>query len=251
LWEIHFVNSTDSTDTYDVYYPFFSNNAYQYAGYTPLLSVSAAPTAELGANVATLSPTQMVFNCNGVFADNTFRAGESLTQQTTLADLENQIVSALNRGVALLPGYSASGAGTWADSSEYYNNVENTTGQPWNQYAQFLHQLGVSIGGKNYGFAFDDQDGNASDIGVSTFTSATITFAPWGTVANPVTSGITIRSLFASSYGTSGSNPGNPAQNQVSPPTPPSPPSGNSTPSGPNSANAPLSFKSFLASSQP
>ena len=253
LWEIHFVNTTDASDTYDVYYPFFTNNAYLYAGYTPLLSVGAAPTTELGANVASLSPTQMVFNCNGVFADNSFRSGESKTQQTTLADLENQIVSALNRGVALLPGYTASGTGTWADANYYYDtNGLNTTGQAWNQYAQFLHQSSVSLGGKNYGFAYDDQDGHASDIGVSTFTSATVTFRAWGTYTAPTPPGvISLRSFLSSKFaGTSSPAVVGAPNNQISTP-PPVAPQVTTLTTTPNSANAPLSLKNFLAGSQP
>jgi hypothetical protein len=37
----------------------------------------------------------------------------------------------------------------------------------------------------NYGFAFDDQAGQASDIGVAGADSVTITLAPWATGLNP------------------------------------------------------------------
>jgi hypothetical protein len=131
----------------------------------------------------------MVFACNGVFADNTFRKAQysTVSQQKVLADLENQMVSALNRGVGLLQGVNdadpSDTANTWEDGSLYYNN--NPDDQVWNRYAQFLHQDSVSIDGKNYGFAFDDQDGYASDIGVGSFDSARIVLESWSDSTPP------------------------------------------------------------------
>jgi len=196
---LRFKTDGDPTD-YDVYYPFFTDNQYLWAtkGYVPSLTPVAAPSWSAGADFTALSPSDMVFSCNGVFADNTFRPNMNATQQTTLATLENKVVSALNRGVALLPGYTSSGAGSWDDSSVYYGN--NASGQVWNEYAQFLHKSSVSIGGLNYGFAFDDQAGQASDIAVASFDSATITLSPWATGTPP--------------------SPPNPPD----PPTPPTPP---------------------------
>ena len=101
-----------------------------------------------------------------------------------MGNLENQIVSWLNRGVALLPGYNAAspGTGDWLDSSKYYVTGPGNSGTTtWNHYAQFFHQTSVSIDGKNYGFAFDDQQGKASDIGVGSFSSVTITLGAWTT----------------------------------------------------------------------
>lgn len=130
-----------------------------------------------------MSPSAMVFGCNGVFADNKYRndPDNPLTadQLTVLADLENQMVSALNRGMAKHGNTSAG----WHDTSLYYQN--NAEGQAWNRYAEFLHKNTVSIDGKNYGFAFDDQGGQASDIGVGSFTNATITLGPWSVGSGP------------------------------------------------------------------
>lgn len=174
----HFICDQDSSTTYDVYYPFFTDNQYFWAGYTPALTPAHSPTEAAGADLNQSSPTEMVFSNNGVFADNSFRKASYPTadQQKVLGDLENQIVSALNRGVALRPGYTVSGAGSWKDASLYYEN--NGDGQVWNRYAQFLHQDSISIDGLNYGFAFDDQAGQASDIGVAGVDSVTITLAP-------------------------------------------------------------------------
>ena len=181
----HFICDQDSSITYDVYYPFFTDNKYFWAGYTPALTPAHSPAEAAGADLNQSSPTEMVFSNNGGFADNSFRKATYPTadQQKVLGDLENQIVAALNRGVALRPGYSVSGANSWKDASLYYEN--NGDGQVWNRYAQFLHQDSVSIDGLNYGFAFDDQAGQASDIGVSGVDSVTITLAPWATDLNP------------------------------------------------------------------
>ena len=182
---LRFTTPMDMTN-YDLYYPFFEDNQYFWAGYTPAFTPTTAPTWMAGADVSSMSPSQMVFECNGVFADNTFRPTMNPTEQSTMATLENKVVSALNRGVALLPGYTVSGVGDWKDADYFYGSPLNTTGQPWNHYAQFLHQTTVSLGGLNYGFSFDDQTGQASDIGVASFNSVTVTLSPWATVSvNP------------------------------------------------------------------
>ncbi len=183
--------SPDDPDNiaYDVYYPFLNANRYYWAGYTPALPPGDPPPHTAGANYAAYSPSEMVFACNGVFADNAFRQAQypAAGQQKVLADLENQIVSALNRGVAQLQGINHTApsdtSNTWADHGQYYEN--NQHNQPWNRYAQFLHQNSVSIDGKNYGFAFDDQNGYASDIAVANFESVRIVLESWSASAPP------------------------------------------------------------------
>jgi hypothetical protein len=66
-----------------------------------------------------------------------------------------------------------------------------------------LHKHSVSIDGKNYGFAFDDQQGHASDIGVGSFNSARIVLESWSddtstAPPSPSPSTISIRDLLAS-----------------------------------------------------
>jgi len=204
---LQFVDSANPTTgtLYNVYYPFLNGNRYYWAGYTPQLTPGDAPPGATGANYTALSPSEMVFACNGVFADNSFRTAAYPTpdEQKVLADLENQIVSALNRGVAQLQGINhttpSDTSNTWADHSQYYEN--NQQNQPWNHYAQFLHQTTVSIDGKNYGFAFDDQDGYASDIAVASFTSARIVLESWSDDTPPPappTNHVSMRDLMAS-----------------------------------------------------
>jgi Ca2+-binding RTX toxin-like protein len=86
-----------------------------------------------------------------------------------LGNLENQVVSALNRGVA------TRNIADWDDPTKYYNEGA------YNVYAQFFHQNGVTINNQAYAFAFDDQQGQASDISVAKFASATITLGAWTT----------------------------------------------------------------------
>ena len=106
-----------------------------------------------------------------------------------------------NSSLAQLAGYTVSGDDSWEDSTYYYGTAKNTTGQVWNSYAQFLHKDAVSIDGRNYGFAFDDQNGHASDIGVASFVSVSVTLSPWANVSvnppQPPTK-ITKRDFFAS-----------------------------------------------------
>jgi hypothetical protein len=168
---------------YDVYYPFFQDNRYTWQGAIPKFTPGYAPSWDLLVSAATLSPSSMVFSCNGVFADQANRTNFSKAQQGVVADLENQIVAALNRGVAELTPYASDPTGTWLDPLKYYGN--NTTGQVWNQYAQFLHKPNVSIAGLNYGFAFDDKGAQSSDVGVDHFNSVTITLEPWAATAPP------------------------------------------------------------------
>lgn len=183
FWE----QSDPSGFKFDVYYPFFENNHYFWAGYTPALPVGQAPAWSVLANVDSASPSSMVFSCNGVFADNAGRSSYSLVQQTVVADLENQMASALNRGVAQIDGYSVSSADSWLDTSQFYGHVNPSQGtqQVWNEYAQFLHEQDISIDGLNYGFAYDDKGAQSSDVGVTSFESVTLTLGAWSNTPGP------------------------------------------------------------------
>ncbi len=154
---------------YNVYYPFFTTNAASYSGYSPLLSVAAPPSWL--ANTTT-SPSSMVFGAHAVFADNTnqFPASKPVGQKV-LGNIENQLVAALNRGVALSPTPGT----TWSDPNAFYTTA------PYNRYAHFFHQSTVSIDKKAYGFPYDDQANESSDFSVTGLTQLSVTFGPWGT----------------------------------------------------------------------
>jgi hypothetical protein len=137
----------------------------------------------------------MVFACNGVFADNVARFGapdntlKSLNSllSNLLGNIENQVVSALNRGIAnsSTMGY-ANTTYAWVGTQQNNNTDHLPYYQPKstsNFYAGYFH---ANIGGMNvsqnrlaYGFAFDDQ-GNQSSTQVSTDPQAVkITLGPW------------------------------------------------------------------------
>lgn len=134
---------------------------------------------------------QMVFGCLGVFTDGTAQAIAGQMEGTgasgsTLLDIENTIVSAFNRGVAV---NAAIPAGTdvtdfWNVSSNFYP-APNAAGTNWsNLYAGFLHQPKVSVagaggGGLAYGFAYDDQGGKDTTLTSVLPTAVSITLQRW------------------------------------------------------------------------
>jgi hypothetical protein len=103
--------------TYDVYEPFFSTNGYP---------SFPAPPAWLAGTTST--PTEMVFAGDGVFADNknadaskqqplppAVPANRESDWRTLLGALENQVVTAFNRGVAL------NDYADWTYSNQFYS----------------------------------------------------------------------------------------------------------------------------------
>jgi len=102
-------------DVYNVYEPFWQTNGYKTtppSGY-PYPSVpEQAPTWITPAE----TPGQMVFGGDGVFADNLKQTPPlNGNQQILLGAIENQIVTALNRGIVLNPYQD------WLYSSKFLN----------------------------------------------------------------------------------------------------------------------------------
>lgn len=140
-------NVVGNSWTYDIYEPFFSTNGYP--------SFPAPPSWLAG---TTATPTEMVFAGDGVFADNAnadptkqqplppaVPANGETAWRTLLGALENQIVTALNRGV-VLNDYS-----DWTYSSQFYSvptqvnvNVGNTLTQVGEVYTVVK---GMSVSG--------------------------------------------------------------------------------------------------------
>jgi hypothetical protein len=126
---------------------------------------------------ASESGSEMVFACDGVFADAGLQQpGLNGNQITVLGDLEVQLSAALNRGVSSLPSPQ------WSNSSNFY-----PAGQPENLYAKFIHKgidsstnRFVFIDGKGYGFGFDETGGAPSKFeGVPLPATMTITLGIW------------------------------------------------------------------------
>src|SRR5262249_54008184 len=108
--------------------------------------------------VGGLSAGEQVFANNGVFADNGLRFGNSL-KSTVLGNLENQVVSALTRGVAGIatPSSYANTTAFWTDPVQAFPD-----GQKSNLYAKFLHTgkingTSIFIDGRVYAFPYADQ----------------------------------------------------------------------------------------------
>ncbi|HVX61287.1 MAG TPA: beta-1,3-glucanase family protein [Pirellulales bacterium] len=180
------ITGTGITGTAYVYEPFFSTNAPASASLSPV-DYSTRPPAPKWLSNPNETAGQMVFGNEGVFTDygTQLLPGSTTTKYdaTTagiLANLENQIVSALNRGIATKYNDTAD----WQNANNFY-----PAGQVYNQYAQFLHQQQVHgtpimIGGNAYAFAYDDQGGNSTTLSLLDQTSAVVTLGPW-TASSP------------------------------------------------------------------
>ncbi len=157
---------------------------------TQVTTPSGAQTVSLVVGpVPASGGSAMVFACNGIFADNVPRYGSpgpSLTsmsalQSSLLANIENQLVSALNRGIAnaattAYPDTTAAWAG--AGHLAFY-----PASAAANFYAGYLHAtvagVQVSVGGLAYGFAYDDQGGQSSTQAVTDPQAISIALRPW------------------------------------------------------------------------
>lgn len=135
------------TNVYQVFYPYFSTNMFM-----PVLGTNpvpppvwwkpgwgaAIPVSDGGplGNLNFISPaSQMVFACNGVFADNAYQAyayssstSTQLQDETVLGNIQNQLVTMLNRGInpgALLKSNLYQKIGYVAASDINPNNLGN------------------------------------------------------------------------------------------------------------------------------
>lgn len=153
------VTTSNPTSTY---YQFTTTDPSQSGVNFKVYSPFTPPAGDPAASQATWE----VFANAGVFADNTIQFS-SYGQQQILGNIENQLVSAMNRGVATQP-YSVWTAGP------YY-----PAGGTANWYAAFLHQDSITIDGHAYGFAFDDQGGNSTDLSINNPKVLTITLSSW------------------------------------------------------------------------
>ncbi|SEE64925.1 IPT/TIG domain-containing protein [Tenacibaculum sp. MAR_2010_89] len=124
------------------------------------------------------SSGQMTFAGIGLFADGSFRypgkSNKAINNQTVINGLENQISTALNRGIAIVDYKTAKTAGytttNWGKETSWYPK-----NQPQNYFSYFLHT--TKVGGTNiftlpivnktkssrgdymgraYGFAYDE-----------------------------------------------------------------------------------------------
>jgi hypothetical protein len=135
-------------------------------------------------SIMQLTSGEMVFGNTGFFADAALQ-GLIGVPKDTLGNIENQIVSAFNRGVAVLAGSSgplspsSNGQATqyWGTESNWY-----PAGQPENLFSWFLHTALIktdaifarppnpakdnrgNVMGSAYGFGFDEDPGPSPPV---------------------------------------------------------------------------------------
>lgn len=161
LWYLDFVGYTDAECT--------KPNGNRYRVYSPLTR------DPLGSYQNNESPGCMVFANDGVFADSSANAVVSGPRYVALG-LQRDIVSALNRGVALLGGTSGK-----RGENSFYWGLENKwypRGQTYNVFSRFMHTAKIgnqyisllpngtlgrpvkdaqgALMGMSYGFGFDE-----------------------------------------------------------------------------------------------
>jgi hypothetical protein len=125
-----------------------------------IVSVTVAPSSDHSVSFPRLfskAPTDfyqssgtMVFGCEGLLATVRNMAAPDANDEQVLKGLENQLATALNRGVALLDfsgkagAYSGDGSTTdnWSVETNWYPK-----GQPQNLFSYFLHV--AQVGGQN------------------------------------------------------------------------------------------------------
>jgi hypothetical protein len=189
-------DGTQNDARFDVYAPFFQTNGDGTKfPTTAQFPVTLPPFPAFPGGILpgqTEWPSEMVWANDGVFADNLIQFGAPADHTTTdqahlksnlLANIENQIVSALSRGIAnddIPVGKTATQH--WTDpTTEVYK-----AGSTANFYAGFWHQanqdgtisstsLPVSIGHFAYAFPYDDQGNNSSTIVSTNPQAVTIT----------------------------------------------------------------------------
>jgi beta-galactosidase len=105
---------------------------------------SSAVTGEMF--VVSQPSTQDVLECAGTMNSGNASNADINTVQL---QLENQVCSALNRGVMLAPA-------NWTTASTYYSTT------PSNFYSRFWHNH--SVGGLAYGFSYDDNNNQSTTI---------------------------------------------------------------------------------------
>ena len=94
--------------------------------------------------------TQDVLGCAGAMARGVAGTAPALQDENAIQlQLENQICSAINRGVLSTPA-------NWAHAADYYNAT------PANFYSRFWHNH--SVGGLAYGFSYDDNNNQSTTI---------------------------------------------------------------------------------------
>ncbi len=135
---LKFTNSADGTIY--VYEPFFTTNGFADGGPAGSnLTASTVQTAPSWITATSESPGEMVFGNDGAFddaanqLDPTTGKALSANQRSALGNIEDQLVAALNRGIADV-SFSGDTTTAWTTASHFY-----PSGHEANAYAAFMH----------------------------------------------------------------------------------------------------------------
>ena len=166
--------SADMAVDYDIYYPYFDTNLPAADIYTPIFYTpgTTAPSWIIAQGQQFESPSQMVFGCDAVFADNVSR-GFTGTASSVLGDLENSISSAMNRGIAL------NDPTTWGDQQTWFTADDQNLGA-YNYWVEYWHQTGLTFGDLAYAYPYDDKFGASTNLNQNNVGVAKITLGAWG-----------------------------------------------------------------------
>lgn len=175
-------------DPFVIFYPFTTAN--KPVDYTPQFKL-VAPQSWLG-NTGE-SASQMIFGCDGFFADNLVRAQNAgITDPTwapILADLENSIASAFNRGIAL------NDPSTWGERHTWFQqgSAQTNGGQEgkYNYWVEYWHTQGVAVDDLAYAFPYDDKYGSSSNLNDNKVGLAQVVLNDWRTSQAITTTTIT------------------------------------------------------------
>jgi len=167
-------SSADMAVDYDIYYPYFDTNLPAADIYTPIFYTpgTTAPSWIIAQGQQFESPSQMVFGCDAVFADNVSR-GFTGTSSSVLGDLENSISSAMNRGIAL------NDPSTWGDQQTWFTTDDQNLGA-YNYWVEYWHQTGLTFGDLAYAYPYDDKFGASTNLNQNNVGVAKITLGAWG-----------------------------------------------------------------------
>ncbi len=136
-------DTTGGTSTYNVlqfncggellniYYPYFTTNCTAFPGSGALttgVTLSPPPSWWTGNLDAAMPATAMAMGCAGAFADSAFQTGVS--NSTLLGNLENQVVSLLNRGLSPATGNLIQFNAGFSAADIQNNQVSITSGLP-------------------------------------------------------------------------------------------------------------------------
>lgn len=116
---------TCGSEKLNIYYPYFNTNCSAFPGVLDSSVTLQAPPSWWTGNLPTTMPaTAMVLACAGAFSDAKYQTG--VTNETLLANLENQLVSLISRGLTPVTDNLISFNAQYSAADIQYNQVSIT-----------------------------------------------------------------------------------------------------------------------------